>query len=236
MPGPLGISAVSLTPIIVTDPPTFTELVNQTLPDADKQLADLDAKIAEMLAIEAALEADLPNMISDADAIDAALGDFSVIDWGSPEPDFGPVTDYLTAQRDGITGTINNAPAIAQVPVIGPDGQPVITVGAPPSQGGEPTAGGAPYVLHHPIPFSFDPSRLVGAAQLSGPNPPFVKLDGFHQDFPAKGLGGWVALIEINPARAGSFTASLQYKLAITLTGINTIVSYTVAVLVVITP
>jgi hypothetical protein len=146
--------------------------------------------------------------------------------------------DFSGAQpgAESLLGDVTSValPALGTVPIVAPDGSPVVTFGAPPTQGGNATSGAAPYVLRHPIPFAFDPARLVGPAVLTGPNPPFVKLDGFHQDTPAQGVRGWVALIEINPARVGSFSATLAYSLAITLTGINTIVKYAVAVLVVV--
>jgi hypothetical protein len=125
-------------------------------------------------------------------------------------------------------------PALGQVPIVGPGGADVVTFGNTPAAGGTAPAGAAPYVLHHPIPFAFDPARLVGPAQLTGPDPPFVKLEGFHQDNPAAGTLGWAALVEINPAHAGSYSATLTYKLGITITGINAVVSYTVGITVVV--
>lgn len=125
-------------------------------------------------------------------------------------------------------------PALGEIPISSPTGQAIVTPGAPPSGGGIAPAGAAPYVLHHPIPFNFDPARLVGPAQLTGPNPPFVKLNGFTQDTPAAGGRGWSADIEINPARAGSYPATLAYSLAVTLAGINTIIKYSVGVTVVV--
>jgi hypothetical protein len=125
-------------------------------------------------------------------------------------------------------------PALGEIPISSPTGQAIVTPGAPPSGGGIAPAGAAPYVLHHPIPFNFDPERLVGPAQLSGPNPPFVKLNGFTQDTPAAGGRGWAAEIEINPAHAGTYQATLSYSLAVTLTGINTIIKYSEGVTVVV--
>lgn len=146
--------------------------------------------------------------------------------------------DFSGAQpgAESLLGGVTNIalPALGEIPISSPTGQAVVTPGAPAAGGGIAAAGSAPYVLHHPIPFSFDPQRLVGAAQLTGPNPPFVKVAGFNLDDPAKGAGGWAALIEINPAQAGSFAGTLTYSLAITFTGINTIIKYSLGITVVV--
>lgn len=135
-----------------------------------------------------------------------------------------------------LLGDVTNIalPTLGEIPITSPTGQAVVTPGAPPTAGGIATAGSAPYVLHHPIPFAFDPARLVGGPQLTGPNPPFVRVAGFNLDDPAKGVGGWAALIEINPAHAGNFAGTLSYSLAITFTGISTIIKYSLGVTVVV--
>jgi hypothetical protein len=215
------------------DPNFYQNLVKDTLAPGQAELDALQAQLDELKALSVLAGVDVPGWISDFDEADLALSDFGDIEWGSPEPDLGPVTAYVTAQRDGILGQAANAPPIATVPILGPDSQPVTVVGAPPSQGGTPPPGSPPYVYHKPIPYPFDPAALVGAAQLTGPNPPFVKFDGFAHDNPAAGSRGWAALIEINPAKGGSFSASLVYTLHVNLTGIQVPVTYTIAVLVV---
>src|ERR1700680_820148 len=144
MPAPLGIKAVKLALPTLTNSPTFTEILNQTLGPSDGLSKAIFANVAAMSAIQAALDIDVPNMISDLAGIDSLLGDLADIQWGSPEPDCGPITDYLTQQRDLITKPIAPAQPIATVPIVGPDGNPIAQVGAPPSQGGQPPPGSPP--------------------------------------------------------------------------------------------
>ena len=208
--------------------PTFEDaacsLLGQDLCSAMDPISaidDLDGLVTAIDGLTTAADSQLDAILLELDQlgqdqVNQAFDDFSGAQPGA-ESLLGDVTGIST-------------PALGQIPILGPSGAQVVTPGAPPSQGGIAPAGGAPYVLQHPIPFAFDPSRLVGPAELSGPNPPFVKLNGFAQYNPAAGLKGWAAEIEINPAQAGTFAATLTYKLGITLTGINTVVTYNVGI------
>jgi hypothetical protein len=200
---------------------SFLDALDPATDGSDQIASDAAAAVDTLDTVGTAMDATLDSILvlleqAQPQPVDNALGTFE----GAQ-----PGAEKFVGDAAGVP-----VPALAQVPIVGPGGADVVTLGNAPGQGGAAPSGAAPYVLHHPIPFAFDPTRLAGPAQLSGPNPPFVKLDGFHQDNPAKGLGGWVALIEINPAHAGSYSATLTFKLAITITGINTIVTYTVGI------
>lgn len=208
--------------------PTFEEsacaILGQDLcggMDPISSIDDLSALVDSIDALTSAADANLDAILLELDQ----LGQQQVSDAFDA---FSGAQPGAMSLLGGITGV--TLPALGEIPISSPTGQPVVTVGAPPSGGGVAPAGSAPYVLEHPIPFNFDPARLVGPAQLTGPNPPFVKLNGFRQATPAAGGRGWVAEIEINPAHAGTFAGTLSYSLAITLTGINTIIKYSVGV------
>lgn len=236
MAGPLGITAVSLPPLQLTNSPTFTEILNETLSGADTALADIDAKLAEITQIQAALEAELPGMISDVDEIDAATAGIDEIQWGSPEPDLGPVTDYLTAQRDAITSTIASGGDIPALALTLPNGGSAITFGGPPEQGGAVVAGSAPYTLHLPIVGVNAGIHGVSVNNLSGPNPPFVSAQQGSAQETVKGAPMYVALVTINPTQAGSFTGTVYFLVDITIAGATGTVQRQLTFQVVVTP
>ena len=84
-----------------------------------------------------------------------------------------------------------------------------------------PTAGSAEYVLHLPVIAAGPGVHSVAVTNLTGPNPPFVTAgQGFVQET-VNGRPMWVALITINPAARGAFTAVLYYDASVTITGIS---------------
>lgn len=212
--------------------PTFEESACSLLgPDLCSGMDPISA-IDELSGLVDAIDGLTTAADANLDAILLELDELGQDQVSKAFDDFSGAQPGAMSLLGDVTGVA--LPMLGQVPIVGPGGVDVVTFGNAPAQGGTAAAGAAPYVLHHPIPFAFDPARLSGQAHLAGPDPPFVKLEGFHQDNPAAGLTGWAALVQINPAAAGSYSATLTYKLGVTITGINTIVSYTVGITVVV--
>jgi hypothetical protein len=203
------------------DPEGYQKLVADTLAPGQADLNGLQAQIDELKALTVLAGVDVPGWIIDFDEADLALSDFGDIEWGSPEPDLQPVTDYLTTQRDHITGTANALVPLKPIALILPNGSPGVVLGGPPSQGGPASAGGAPYVRHLPL-VPVGPSvHNIDADGGTGPNPPIVSYGPVVQETQPDGRVWWVYLVHINPAKAGTFTGVAQYLMNLTITGIT---------------
>lgn len=210
------------------DPNTYQNLVRDTLAPGEAELDGLQEQIDAMRALTATAELDIAGWISDLDELDAALSDFGDIEWGSPEPDLGPVTDYVTGQRDALSNAAGLVQPPAPLTLVQPSGQAVITLGGPPSQGGVATAGGPPYTLHLKLFAVGGGIHNVDADGGSGPNPPFAGFGPVVQETLADGKTYWVYHVQINPQTPGTFTGVAQYIVNVTITGISGTITRTI--------
>jgi hypothetical protein len=221
MPGPLGIVHLKIAPPKFNQAPTFTDLLHAAKLDTGEQSATIFGQLAQMSAIQAALDLDLGNMVGDLAGIDGLLNDLANIQWGSPEPDFQPITDYVTGQRDALTGGADSLIPIKPLPLVLPDGQAGVVFGGPPGTGGVAGAGAPQYVRHLPIQKVIPSWHSVLADGGSGPNPPFVSFGPVIQETQPNGELWWVYLVTIDPSQPGTFTGVAQYIVNITITGIT---------------
>lgn len=212
-------------------PGTYSQLVEDTLGPLGPGTDELDAAIAAAQDASTAFEADLPNLDVDVDALDAITGEVAGVILPDVGGALGAANDYVTGGDSIFPDISAGVPQLGTIPLQLPGGQPPIVVGGPPEQGGTPSAGGAPYVLHWPVSgvgaFGL---RVIGTPTLSGPNPPFAGLQGFDVETNAAGQRQAVALININPAHHGTFQATLSYTAIVTFTGITTPVNFTVGI------
>jgi hypothetical protein len=214
-PAPLDPSDV---PTVDTNP-GFTDLASSYL-DA----LDPSADGSEQIANDAAAAVDTLETVGTA--MDVTLDSILVLlDQAQPQKVDDALGTFAGAQpgAQGFVDDVNGltVPAIGQVPMTLPNGGAAITFGAPPETGGVAQPGAAEYVLHLPVVSAAGSLRNVQAYNLIGPNPPFVTV---AQDLVFEMVNGapmWVALVTINPAAAGQFTATLYYQGDITITGIS---------------
>lgn len=151
--------------------------------------------------------------------------------------DFAGAQPGATSLVGGVEGVA--VPSLGVVPMVLPNGQATITFGGAPGAGGVPTAGSPQYTLHLQV-LGVNPGvHQVRALSLVGPDPPFLGvqtgLGPLAVETGADGKQYWVALVGINPAVAGQFTATLYYAADVTLTGSSGTVQRTLPFEVVVT-
>lgn len=192
---------------------------------------------SDQLESDAAAAVDLLDTIGAG--LDATLDTILLLlDQAQPQPVNDALAAFASAQpgAEGFVGDVAGVavPALGQVPIIGPGGSTVITPGAPPEQGGVAPTGGAAYVLRYPVPYVLGAPHAIDTSRLTGPNPPFAALQGYELGTDAAGRRQVYALIEINPAQAGTFNGTITAQVAITVTGAGGVVDVTVPVTVVV--
>lgn len=231
--GKLPIAAPDPEPPAIPNSPTFSQqacdLLGAELCGAMDPISSIDELPAALDAVDALTAAADANL----DAILLELD--TVVGQGQVDQAF---TDFAAAQPGAQTlldeGAAVTLPTLGAVPLVTPGGVASISPGAPPEQGGIAPAGGAPYVLHFPVPLSPSGPGLLIESHLDGPNPPFVSLEGFDTEINAAGKEQSFALININPAAAGTWNGQVAWKQNITITGIKTVVDAIIPVTVVI--
>lgn len=210
------------TPTIDTNP-GFGDLASSYLDALDPATDGSD-----QIASDAAAAADALDTVGTA--MDATLDSILVLlDQAQPGPVDSALDTFAGAQPgaqgfvDGVNGV--DVPAIGSIPLTLPNGGATLTFGGSPATGGVPTAGSQPYTLHLRVLPAGAGVHQVRALNLVGPNPPFVGVETglgpMVVETAADGRQYWVALVDINPAQAGQFTATLYYAADVTITGIS---------------
>lgn len=229
MPGPLGIVKVNLTPLTLDTGTSFTDSLNQTMPNAEQTLQNIAHALDTANTIQNIMESDFPNMEADISAIDDAMSTIDTLEWGSPEPDLQAPTDYLEAKRADSLTTASQITGPPPIPMVYPDGQGTMTIGGPPEYGGTVKVGYPQYALHLPVAFAGPGVRGVSIDHVDGPNPPFIAANyGVIQET----IGGvlrYVALVAVNPSRVGTFNGVLYYNLDASITGFSGVFKRTFA-------
>ncbi len=227
-PAPLDPSDVPS----VDQNPGFTDLASSFLDALDPATDGSD-----QLESDAAAAADALDTIGAA--MDATLDTILLLlDQAQPQP-VNDALDAFAGAQPGAEGFVSDAagvgvPAIGPMPIVGPTGETVVNLGAPPAQGGAASSGAEPYVLHVPVPGNPCAPGALEASWLEGPSPPFAALNGFDAETNSAGRQQCFALLQINPATAGTFSGSIHYRTAMTITGISTTVDFVVPVTVVV--
>lgn len=232
-PPPLDPSDVPLN----TQQPTFSQVACETLvsecdqPDPISAIDELPAIADTIDALAAASDSQLAAILDELD---------SVVGTNDQEQAF---SDFAGAQPGaeqlvgGVAGV--DVPAAGQIPMVLPNGAATITFGGPPAQGGPAVAGSAQYTLHLRVLAVGAGVHQVRALELTGPNPPFVGVETGTGPLAIEtgpdGKQYWTALVLINPAAGGQFTAVLYYAADVTLTGLTGTVQRTLPFEVVVT-
>jgi len=218
--GTLPVTPLDPTPPQISNDPTFTAVAEGLLDNLD--IVGDGYEDIESAATLSAAQVDAAGVAQD-EVLDAILELLNDVSAQQPIED-----DFTTFASDA--GGIDNLvagvdptqlPTLSPIPLVDPGGNGTITFGGSPSTGGVPTAGSPAYVLQVPLPRSGAYISAPGGAQLSGPNPPFTGLQGFQQVPNPAGGTQWVALVGINPAADGTFTATLTYTVVVSITGIQ---------------
>jgi hypothetical protein len=190
--------------------------------------------------IEAGMTVALATIDATAVEMDATLD--TILALLALDPGTDPVNQSFgtwAADGDGIDSFVDQAnaitvPALQPVPLVDPGGQGTVTFGGSPATGGVPSAGSAAYTLQVQLPRAGAYLGSPTGAQLAGPNPPFTGIQGFQQVPAAGGGTTWVALIGINPAADGNFTATLTYSVVVSITGIQGVLNVSMPINVVV--
>jgi len=203
----------------LTPSPTFSDTACTILG------ADLCAAMDPLSSIDL-----LPALADEVDALataedanlDGILLALDSIDQGAVQT----ASDTFSSDQGGIDNLVAGVdpaalPALGTLPLVTPNGQAAITFGGDPAYGGVAAAGAAQYDLHLAL-------QGVGAGNigtleiegLDGPNPPFTGAVGIALDTSQPGQT-LVVTVGINPAEAGTFTATLTYSVQVTITGIT---------------
>lgn len=218
--GNLPVQPLDPTPPTIPNSPTFTDVANGFLAGlcmvgdpCDTATADATTAAGAVEAAGIEMDATLDTILELLDSIDATTTVQSL-------------EDVFTSDQAGIDSLLGQAdpsllPALAPLALVDPSGTGTTTYGGSPTTGGVPTAGSPAYQLQVVLPRQASYIGAPQGASLSGPNPPFTGLQGFQQVPNPAGGTQWVALIGINPAADGSFTATLSYTVPVSITGIQ---------------
>jgi hypothetical protein len=212
---PLDLS--QFTPDEQTRNPGFGDLVNSELAGIADDTDGVDQEITAVLGLVDLLDAAGAAQDADLDAI------LALLDLAQPGHVDQAFNDFAGAQpgAEGFVAGVTSiaVPTIERVPMVAPNGQSVITIGAPPEQGGTAKAGAPQYTLLLPLPLFVPAVHAITPLNLGGPNPPFVGIESIELLPDASGQRKYTIRVLINPARAGSFNAVVYYSVNIDIPG-----------------
>jgi hypothetical protein len=221
--GTLPVTPLDPTPPQISNSPTFTDVANEYLDDLDIVGDGYEDLVEDATLALATIDATAVEMDATLDTILALL---------ALDPGTGPmINDFgvFASDQDGIDSLVaqvdpSQLPTLGAIPLVDPQGNGTVTFGGTPATGGVPTAGSPAYNLQVPLPGA---GAFAGAPQfvaLSGPNPPFTGTVTFQQLPTPQGGQLWYAMVGINPAQDGNFTATLEYDVPVQVTGVTGVV------------